>query len=348
MFGSIPFTESFHDTGLIPQKDRKYIFSFIEKELKENAELLEDKFTTKSYGRPTKAMAYTTLAKLYINAQEWIGTPMWEETIACCDKVRSYGLELEPDYFSNFAVDNTNSKENIMVIVYENTMTSGNWVYNLKFHQVCLFTKSQETFNIVDFCWDGFCATPSFYNSYSAEDIRRNSFLEGPQYDKSGNLLYYRGTPFEYTNTLKSLYDPQNPAGTMEGVRLCKYEYEDGLTGSMSNDYVIYRYADVLMMEGEALVRLGRKNEALPYFNEVRRRAGVPEYTADQLTLDEILAERGREFAFEGLRRQDQIRFGKFLGEWDFKEASDATRKLFPIPYWAIAANPSLEQNPGY
>ncbi len=141
-----------------------------------------------------------------------------------------------------------------------------------------------------------------------------------------------------------------NPEITLvrEGVRLCKYEYEDGLMGSMSNDYVIYRYADVLMMEGECLVRFGKVDEALPLFNEVRRRAGVPEYTAAELTLDEILAERGREFAFEGLRRQDQIRFGTYLGSWDFKEPSDETRKLFPIPSWVMAANPTLVQNPGY
>ena len=127
-----------------------------------------------------------------------------------------------------------------------------------------------------------------------------------------------------------------------------KYEYEDGLQGSMSNDFVIYRYADVLMMEGEALVRMGKATEALPLFNEVRRRAGVAEYTASQLTLDEILAERWREFAWEGLRRQDQIRFGTWGKSWDFKEPSEDYKKLYPIPYWALLSNPTLQQEPGY
>ncbi len=348
MFGSIPFSISFYDTGYIAQKDRAYIFNFVEKELLENLDELPDKFTTESYGRPTKAMAYTSLAKLYINAKEWVGKEMWQECIDVCRKVRGLGLELEPDYFANFKVDNTGSRENIMVIVYDNVMSPGGWGYDFIFHQVCLYTQTQATFGIVDFCWDGFCATPKMYSSYSEDDVRRKSFLEGPQYDKSGNPIYYQGEQMCYTNTLRSLYDPQNPAGTTEGVRLCKYEYEDGLMGSMSNDYVIYRYADVLMMEGECLVRFGKVDEALPLFNEVRRRAGVPEYTAAELTLDEILAERGREFAFEGLRRQDQIRFGTYLGSWDFKEPSDETRKLFPIPSWVMAANPTLVQNPGY
>ena len=102
------------------------------------------------------------------------------------------------------------------------------------------------------------------------------------------------------------------------------------------------------MMEGEVLVRMGKVTEALPLFNEVRRRAGVAEYTASQLTLDEILAERGREFAWEGLRRQDQIRFGTWGKAWDFKEPSEDYKKLFPIPYWALLSNPTLQQEPGY
>ena len=193
-----------------------------------------------------------------------------------------------------------------MVVVYDNVQTSGDWTYNFKLHQETLYTLSQQTFGIVDFCWDGFCVTESLYNSYDENDVRRKSWLAGPQYDKSGNPLMYRGEPFSYNVSVTSLYDPQNPAKTEDGARCAKYEYEDGLQGSMSNDFVIYRYADVLMMEGEALVRMGKATEALPLFNEVRRRAGVAEYTASQLTLDEILAERGREFAWEGLRRQDR------------------------------------------
>lgn len=348
LFGNIPFTDNFKDEGLPPQKDRAFVFDFVEKELKENAGLLPEIPNTSNYGRPTQAMAYTVLAKLYINAKEWIGREMWQETIDACEKVRGLGMQLEPNYFDNFKVNNENSRENIMVIVYENVMTSADWTYNFKFHQVSLYTMSQQSFGIVDFCWDGFCATESFYNSYADEDVRKRSWLVGPQTDKSGAPLYFRDAPFTYTPHITSLYEPQNPAGTTEGVRIAKWEYEDGLQGSMSNDFSIYRYADILMMEGEALVRQGKKREALPLFNEVRARAGVPAYTEADLTLEEILAERGREFAWEGLRRQDQIRFGTWGGTWDFKEASEEYKKLFPIPYWAMSANPDLKQEPGY
>ncbi len=101
-------------------------------------------------------------------------------------------------------------------------------------------------------------------------------------------------------------------------------------------------------MKGEALFRLGRTFEALPYFNEVRLRAGVSLYQKKDLTLEKILDERSRELAWEGLRRQDLIRFGKWNDAWFEKEAKDDFTKLFPIPYWAIDTNSKLKQNPGY
>lgn len=54
---------------------------------------------------------------LFINAKEWIGEEMWQETVEACEKVREPGMSLESDYFVNFKVDNENSKENIMVVV---------------------------------------------------------------------------------------------------------------------------------------------------------------------------------------------------------------------------------------
>ena len=89
--------------------------------------------------------------------------------------------------------------------------------------------------------------------------------------------------------------------------------------------------------------------EALECVNKVHRRAGLPDYTAAQLTYDELLAERGRELAWEGHRRDDQIRFGTYGGTWEFKSASDKNHQLFPIPDWVRDGAPGVyEQNPGY
>lgn len=352
LFGNVPFTVDFSDTSLPEQVDRGYLFSFIEKQIRDNVDLLDDVPTSANYGRVTKAMAYTVLAKLYINAEEWIGEPKWQETIDACDEIIGFGkLQIEPDYFSNFKVDNTGSRENIFVILYDKVYTSQDWWHVFRFHQLTLHSLSQKTYGILDACWNGFAATESFYGKYDPADVRRTQWLEGPQYDKEGQpLLLNDGSQLDYTPHITSLFDSSNPARANEGVRSAKYEYADGLQGEcMNNDYVVYRYADVLMMKGEALVRQGHADLAVPLFNEVRKRTGLPDYEAADLTLDEIYDERGREFAWEGLRRQDMIRFGKWCEPRDLKPAvSPEYTKLYPIPADIRKTNANLKQNDGY
>lgn len=83
----------------------------------------------------------------------------------------------------------------------------------------------------------------------------------------------------------------------------------------MDNDFAIFRYADVVLMYVEALVRQNRTSEAIQLadFKKIRTRAGLDAYITSQLTIDELYAERGRELAWEGWRHEDMIRFGKYL-----------------------------------
>jgi starch-binding outer membrane protein, SusD/RagB family len=80
--------------------------------------------------------------------------------------------------------------------------------------------------------------------------------------------------------------------------------------------------------------------------NIVRARANATPIT--KLTLDDMLAERGWEMAWEYYRRQDLIRFGQFTKAWRFKTASQEFRNIFPIPSTQLSLNPKLKQNPGY
>ena len=129
----------------------------------------------------------------------------------------------------------------------------------------------------------------------------------------------------------------------------------DGMTGNMNNDFVLYRLADIYYMKAEAILRGGNAATlsalcAEPAFQLIRERANQPVYTPETLTLDELINERGREFAWEGWRRQDLVRWDKFAkGSWTFKEAlNNNSRDLFPIPYDQITKNQSWKQNPGY
>jgi len=346
LYGNVPLAIDFKQQELPDQVGRNELFSFIESEIKTNVDLLDEVPTSSNYGRVTQAMGYTMLAKLYLNAKEWVGTEKWQEVIDACDKVIGFNkLILEPDYYSNFIANNEGSKENIFVISINNIYTSGAMI----FHQMCLHTLSQQTFGIVDFCWDGFCALESHYEKYNESDIRRKTWLEGPQVDASGNpLMLSPGRQLTYRPEVRALYNEYDPALLDDGVRFAKYEYESGLMNGMNNDYALYRYADVLLMKAEALVRIGRVSESLPLLNQIRERAGIALYTEKDITLDEILDERSRELAWEGFRRQDLIRFGKWNDAWFEKEAKGEFTKLFPIPFWALDTNEKLKQNPGY
>jgi hypothetical protein len=151
---------------------------------------------------------------------------------------------------------------------------------------------------------------------------------------------------FNYTLEVASLDNPG--AAPQAGVRNVKF-YPAGVKsgGGASNDFPIYRYADVILMMAECNARLGNPAAAKPFIDQIRQRAGLDALDHNP-TLDDIYNERGFELNWEGHRRQDMIRFDKFLLANEFRPASPAYRKLFPIPTSALDANRGLKQNPGY
>ena len=173
----------------------------------------------------------------------------------------------------------------------------------------------------------------------------RTGFLIGQQFDAAGNALEDRkGNPLAFTREVKIIETGNNLEIT--GIRVNKYpiDYDNG--DNVDNDAVIYRYSDVLLMKAEALLRNGDEPAARAIVNDLRSVRGVP--ALGTLTLDNLLDERGFELYWESHRRQDLIRFGKFLDAWNEKPASGPERLIFPIPNQALAVNPNLEQNPGY
>src|SRR5690606_12385332 len=121
---------------------------------------------------------------------------------------------------------------------------------------------------------------------------------------------------------------------------------------SMASDWAFFRIADIILLKVEAIMRANggvATQEAVDEANKVRERAfgsQMNNYTVATLTLDELLNERGRELAWEGHRRQDLIRFGKWQEPWFGKPATPVTKELYPIHNSVLLANPKLEQNP--
>lgn len=207
--------------------------------------------------------------------------------------------------------------------------------------------------------WNGFTTLADFYDSFEDGDIRKyneypgtfevggvaNGFLIGQQFDADGNaLLDRKGNPLAFTREV----DPVETGANLEvtGIRPQKYPIDYNNGDNIDNDAVLYRYADVLLMKAEALLRNGNAGDALSIVNEIRTKRNASEFSS--LDLDNLLQERGRELYWEAHRRQDLIRFGKFLDAWEDKPATGEERLLFPIPNPALATNPNLVQNPGY
>jgi hypothetical protein len=364
LFGNVPLVIDFADTTKPATAKRADVFAFVESELLDIMDKLPESII---YGRFTRNVGYTLLARLYLNAEVFTtvvnetgivtpGTPRWQDCIDACDKVTGYALE--SDYFANFLTENQYSGEIIFAIPYDHTEgTVGNYMAACTYHynQRLAFSPTGQ------WPWsaNGPCGQPGLWSSFDENDIRRGSLLEGAQIDLStGAVITTRDGPLVHTEEIGAFMN----AYQYEGVRLHKYEVKADEVTERDHDWVVMRYAEVLLMKAECLIRLGTPELARPLMAQLRTRAGldVPA-TIDLEFLDDELM---REFVFEGHRRTDNIRSGDyFAGNWMTRGTTPATivdpgigitpstepyTCVFPVPASEITKNSRLVQNPGY
>ena len=382
-------SEQLHTSLFQGQTDRSSIFQFVFQELQQVLPSLPDQHSNKEgnyYGRITQPVVNFLLAKLALNAEiymydDWtqgyasrpkgsdihFSVPAsaaslrngdkvdcrklnaWETCIYYCDKLAEEGYVLESDDAFNFSTHNETSKENIFAIPMDKN------IYTNQFHY--LFRSYHYTHGGV-LGWgseNGTCATISTMkaNHYGEvdEDARcKMNFVAGVVKVDGHELLMDNGKPLEYQPFEVAQNLTNSKFVKTAGARMAKYEvdrtsYMDGKL--QSNDIVLFRYADALLMKAEAKVRNGENGDE--ELNRIRARVGMPYRKA---TLDNILEERLLELVWEGWRRQDLIRFGKFTGAYDLRtplqgESSGYTT-VFPIPQKCIDLNSELVQNKGY
>jgi hypothetical protein len=401
VFGNIPVVTDFKSDVLNPPTvPRAEVYAFIEESLSNNVPKLAKEKDGTTYGRMNYWGGRMLQAKLYLNAEVYTGTPAWSECIAACDDIiNNGGFELTGNYFDNFSESNTGTNEMIFAVPHDQVFLTG---FNLNMRT--LHYGNQQTYNLTAQPWNGFCSLEEFYNSYEDEDLRKGDpgTLDGPAVRRGNFVAGYQyksdGSPVSDGGWEKP--DPENPEkptdpdgehlnlgsiGTGEpainelgpqtlrqaGVRIGKWEFGLGSTDNMSNDYAVYRYADVLLMKAEALWRQtgsATNAEALALVNQIRARAGVDDLTTldGPISFDieggvvdggELFNERGREMFAEHQRRRTLIRWGLWTEneKWlppvrnvgDVIESGDFTT-IFPIPRSRLDANPELDQNPGY
>jgi starch-binding outer membrane protein, SusD/RagB family len=288
----------------------------------------------------TRYMAFALLAKLYINAGVYSGTPQWEKADQYCDSILAGPYSLASDVKSPFATNNDNSSEIIFSIPYDEDNFQG-----FRIHMRTLHYQHNLTYDMPVGPWNGLCVVPTFFDIYEDADLRKSAwFIYGPQFTSGGQPIIesITGEPLDISPYLPALfmqegeYTPKQIRTT--GARAGKYEIKMGAKENLSNNFPLFRLSDFYLMKAEVQIRLGGNGDQ--WIKPVRQRAGVSEWTGADL--DMLLAERGRELWLEGHRRQDLIRYGKWENAWWEKQATDGSKRTFPIPKWAIDANPNL------
>jgi starch-binding outer membrane protein, SusD/RagB family len=361
-FGNVPLVTTFSSANANPPTTpRAQIYAFIESEVLAAMPKLSVDVTSATYGIPTQWSAKALLVKLYMNAQVYTGTAQWAKADAAInDIVVSNKFSLAPDYQSVFKPDNgPQVKEIIFAIPFDANKATGINRNGMVMQQKTLHYPSGQKYNLPNDPWNGFCTMGEFYDKYTSGDRRSVQWDVGPQFRADGAPLLDGTFQVDYKKNLNySNYDQIAASGygpgRSAGARNVKYLPDSRSNGpNQNNDLVFFRYADILLLKAELFARgytsaTVTSASALSAFNDVRTRAGVPNYLAAPI-LDSVYVERGRELAWEGWRRQDMIRYGKWETAFGFNTGGSAiTRRLFPIPAARIALNPNLTQNPGY
>lgn len=382
LYGNVPIVTTYGDFTPKPNTPRKQVFEFIESEVKASLPNLSAASGVSTYGRANKYTAFALLAKMYLNAEVYTGTQRYNECIAVCDSVINSGLyAVEPrnTYLRMFHPNNGPSfKEFIFAIPYDPAANSLPGTNGFQYHARYDVPRSMRNrFTLPHTPSAPRSTLPEFYAYFDdANDIRNNQWLTGLQFNYNGTPVtvtttkkgydqFYTGSdgsaPLTYqVNLTPNIVLRQSVAafdlGNDEiawnmGYRNIKF-YPDSLSTSrnQNNDVPFLRYADILLMKAEAILRGGAAtmgHTAVSLVNSVRSNRTTSAPLA-AVTLDDLYAERAREFAWESWRRNDMIRFGKFEGSWGFKTDANPAKRLFPIPTGAMALNPALTQNPGY
>jgi hypothetical protein len=308
---------------------------------------------TIEYGRVDQAAAWALLARLYLNAAVYTGTPKYTEAITYAKKVIGAGYVLKSGYPKLFMADNDKQK--------------GEFIYAINCDGLRTQSYGNTTFLVhapsgdnhdeygVGSGWYGYRATSAFGNLFA---------------DQSGSTDQRALFNNQSNQTINNVGD------YMQGLHVRKYKNirSDGLPVSDSKrdfadiDFPVFRLPEMYLIYAEAFLRNGAGADAataLEYLNKIRYRAYGDSYgtnnagllTSSDLTLETVLDERGRELYWEGHRRTDLIRYnllttGTYLWPWKGGVASgtavDPKYNIYPIPATVRTANPNLEQNTGY
>lgn len=375
LWGNVPIATKVGEPLNPETQPRSEVFNFVKTELETFVPQLLP-YSQALVGRVSATAGYAMLAELYINAEYFIGTPMWDQAIQACDKIisgQAGGINGTPKLAENLTSTFSNTNKNADEALFQFAFSrQGGFTFG--WHNFFAgYDNIKEALNVDYGGWNAFVVIPSAFDAYKDNDLRKKEwFLIGSLYKYGTNTPVlgteeWSGKPFVLVNSIRRESEGDlTSAGDMSkgeensGARF--HKYKSGILSDPNyreNHYILYRLTEIYFFKAEALMRKNNgvaTQEAVDLINASKRRAftaadwETEKYTTTTLTLDELLAERGREFIFEGKRRADIIRFGRFTkgSWWDHKPTNDPNKEIFAIPHTQLAANPNLKQNPGY
>lgn len=295
-------------------------------------------YDSQNVGRACKEAAMAMMADIYLTL-----APDHKEYYAkasdLCEQITAMGYDLSKcKYEDNFDATVNNGSESLFEVQFSGNTEYDFWGNNPQASWLSTFMGPRNAdFVAGSYGWN--LPTQEFVDQYEPGDKRKDL------------TIFYQGCPDFDGKTYKSSY-------SNTGYNVRKFLVTKAVSPEYNTNpanFVVYRYADVLLMEAEALNEQGKTNEAAKPLNEVRKRAGLADVSG--LTQDEmrekIIHERRMELAFEGHRWFDMIRINHGQYALDFlksigKGNVTKNRLLFPIPQTEMDANPLMTQNPGY
>lgn len=378
--------------GVVDRSPRADVARWIEAELLEVRDNCPTEVSAATYGRPTRWMVDALLAKLYINWVVYtqdVTSPTWSSTatneklndcVAACDDIIQSGLfDLSDDYKKKFMYDNGPHIKDFIYAMPFDAITQTGMTYS-RFRTWRQGQKNNGFYStpLASSVGGNMALTPEFAALFCLPGDRRNDVIAGDgnadtfdvyQYDantgeKTDVRNTYKDEPVVFSRTITlakqdgDLDTGKDLKGWTQGYKSIKFfPHVDEVNAhgrNQSNDIPIFRYADILLMKCEAIVRgatATRGDTPQSLFNEIRSYVHAPVISSAP-SLQDILDERGREFLDEHWRRNDLIRFGDFERAWGFKylnpNAGALTNRLLPLGRGILDLNTNWKQNAGY
>ena len=344
LYGGVPLRLAPYNPGestAIARSTREETYAQILSDCQQAIDLLPAKadYDSENVGRACREAALAMMAeiKLTLAPEE----PSYYQDVAdLCDEIASMGYDLTACNFAdNFDATLNNGTESLFEVQYSGNTEYDFWGNNPQSSWLSTFMGPRNSdFVAGSYGWN--LPTQEFMDQWEEGDLRKDLtvFYEGcPDFDGKAYRASYSNTGY---NVRKFLV-----------TKAVSPEYNTNPA-----NFVVYRYADVLLMKAEALNEMGQTAEAAAPLNIVRARAGLPAVSglSQGQMRERIIHERRMELAFEGHRWFDLIRLGGD-GQYaiDFLRSIGKTnvtrdRLLFPIPQTEMDANPLMTQNPGY